>query len=61
MAAGIKDEVIRLVNTLPDTIDWDDLMHAIYERIVIERSFEDVAQGRVVSNDEARRRLLGDR
>ena len=51
MAAGIKDEVIRLVNTLPDTIDWDDLMHAIYERIVIERSFEDVAQGRVVSND----------
>ncbi len=61
MSTGIKDEAIRLVQRLPDDSDWDDVMRAIYERIVVDRSRQDFAAGRTVPNDEARRRFLPER
>lgn len=61
MSAGIKEEAIRLVNGLPDDSGWDDLMQAIYERIVVDRSRRDFIEGRTVSNEEARQRFLSGR
>ena len=58
MSTGIKEDAIRLVQSLPDDSDWDDLMRAIYERIIVDRSREDFRQGRVMSSDEARQRFL---
>lgn len=61
MDVVIKDEAMRLVQALPDDFDWDDLMQAIYERIVIDRSRQDFLEGRTVSNEDARRRFLQER
>ena len=57
MASTFKDNAVQLVQNLPDESTWDDLMRAIYERLVIESSREDFRHGRTHSNDEVRERF----
>ncbi len=54
---SIKAEARRLVDELPDTATWEDLMYEIYVRESIEAGLADVAAGRVVSNEDAVRRI----
>ena len=56
MAAGIKDEAIRLVAGLPEGSTWEDLMQAIYQRLVIEKARDDFREGRTMTNAEVRDR-----
>jgi predicted transcriptional regulator len=48
----VKFEARRLVEELPETATWDDLMEMIYTRQVIEAGLDDVRQGRIVSDEE---------
>jgi len=57
MATGIKDEARRLLEALPEDSDWDDLVDAILDRLKIEQGLADADAGRVVSNEEVRRRF----
>ena len=57
LTAGIKDEARQLVEGLPEESTWDDLMRAIYERLVVEKGIADFEAGRKVSNDDVRRRF----
>ena len=57
MASGIKDDAQKLVENLPDESTWDDLMRAIYERLLVEKGVADFAAGRTVSTDEVRGRF----
>jgi hypothetical protein len=41
MASGIKDAARKLVESLPEESTWDDLMRAIYERIMVEKGAAD--------------------
>ena len=41
-----KEEAHRLVDNLPDSATWDDLIHEIYVRQVIERGLADSDAGR---------------
>lgn len=36
-----KEEAYRIIERLPQNATWDDLMHEIYVRGVIERGLED--------------------
>ena len=56
-APATKDDAQRLIDSLPDEFQWDDLMKLIYERISIERGIEDIKAGRVVSTEELRRQF----
>lgn len=49
-----KQEAKRLVDMMPDNATWDDLIHEIYVREVIERGLEDSKAGRTVDVREAR-------
>lgn len=40
-AAMIKEDAYKLVDKLPTTATWEDLMHEIYVREAIERGLED--------------------
>lgn len=42
----IKQEAMRLVNALPDSATWDDLMHQIYVHQKIEAGLKDLKSGR---------------
>jgi hypothetical protein len=52
-----KETVRRLLDDLPDTASLEDVQYHIYVREKIERGLRDVEAGRVVEQDEAKRRM----
>ncbi len=54
---GVKEEARQLVERLPDTATWDDLMEEIYVRQAVERGLRDVEAGRILTTDQLRTRL----
>lgn len=53
---GIKEEARRLVDKLPEESTWDDLMHEIYVRQVVEAGLEDSKAGRTTDVGEVRKK-----
>lgn len=50
----VKEEARRLIEQLPETFTWDDLMHEIYVRQAIESGLADSEAGRTRSVEEVR-------
>lgn len=48
----IKQEARQLVEQLPESATWDDLMEVIYLRQVIEHGLEDSEAGRTTPLEE---------
>lgn len=57
---SVKEMARKLIELLPDTATFDDLMYEIYVRQKIEAGLKDAAEGRVLSHEEVVRELLGD-
>jgi hypothetical protein len=55
--ACVKAEAHQLVDRLPDDATWDDLMHEIYVRQVIDSGLKDSHEGRTIPVEEVRQRL----
>lgn len=51
-----KEQAHRIIDQLPPTATWDDLMHAIYDRDVIEKGISDSNAGRTRDVREIRAR-----
>jgi len=49
-----KEEAHKLVDRLPANATWDDLMHEIYVRKVIDQGLADSRAGRTKSVQEVR-------
>jgi len=56
--SSVKEEAKRLVEELPDQVTWDDIMYEFYVKKKIEAGLRAADEGRVVSHEEAKRRLL---
>jgi len=54
----VKDEAKKLIEKLPDTATWDDIMYELYVKKKIAGGLKAVDEGRVVSHEEAKKRLL---
>lgn len=54
----VKDEAKKLIDHLPEETTWDDIMYEIYARKKIENALKAIEEGKVVSREEARKRLL---
>ena len=52
-----KERILKVIESLPDTATVDDVMEALYFREVIDAGLKDLAEGRIVSHEEAQRRL----
>ena len=52
-----KEEVRRILEQLPDHATYDEIQYQLYVRRAIQQGRKDVDQGRVVSRDEADRRM----
>ncbi|HEV2379026.1 MAG TPA: hypothetical protein VG206_04440 [Terriglobia bacterium] len=50
-----KEEVRRMLESIPDEASYEDVQYHIYVREKVERGLEDVAQGRVTSQAEVER------
>ena len=51
----IKAEARRIVDQLPDSASWEDLIYRIYVRQSIEAGIKDADDGRVESVEDVRR------
>jgi hypothetical protein len=58
--ANAKQIMHELADKLPEQATLDDAMYTLYVRQKIEDGLKDIAEGRVVSHADAKRRLLGD-
>ena len=56
---NVKKIVHELAERLPEQATWDDVIYTMYVRQKIEEGLKDVEEGRVVSHEDAKRRLLG--
>jgi len=54
---GIKEQARRLLENLPDSATWEDLIYQIYVRQAIEAGIRDSNQGKTVDVKEVRRRF----
>lgn len=57
-ARTVKEQARQVVDDLPDSVTWQDVLYALYVRQKIERGFEDIEKGRLVSQEEVRRHFL---
>lgn len=51
-----KPDAYKLIDQLPSNATWDDLMHEIYVREVIEQGLEDSKAGKTKDVAEIRRK-----
>jgi predicted transcriptional regulator len=52
-----KEEVRRILDSLPDDATLEDIQYRIYVRQAIAAGLGDIDQGRVVSQEEVERRM----
>ena len=57
---AIKQEAINLINNIPDdeNLTWDDIMYEFYVKQKIEIGLKAAREGKTISFDEAKKRLL---
>jgi len=55
----VKEEVRRILDSLPDDATLEDIQYRIYVRQAITAGLRDVDQGRVISQEEVERRMAG--
>jgi predicted transcriptional regulator len=54
---SIKAKVHQLVDNLPDSATWEDVMHRIYVRQAIDAGIKDSDEGRTLDVKEVRKRF----
>ncbi len=52
-----KEEVQRILNSLPDDATLEDIQYQIYVRQAITAGVRDVTEGRVATQEEVERRM----
>lgn len=50
-----KEEVRRLLDSIPDDASYEDIQYHIFVREKVERGLEDIAEGHTVSQEEVGR------
>jgi hypothetical protein len=55
-----KKAARELIDQLPESVSWDDLMYELYVKQNIEEGLKELDEGRGIPHAEVKRRLLGD-
>jgi hypothetical protein len=53
----VKEDAKKLIDILPDDATWDDVMYEMFVRQKIELGLKAVEEGRVMSLEDAKKRL----
>ena len=54
---SVKEEVLKILDSLPDGADWEEIHYSIYARERVERARREVADGRVLDQEEVEARM----
>jgi len=53
----VKEESIHLIQSLPDTITWEDIIYEMYVKMKIKRGMQDFEEERTLSHEEVLKRF----
>lgn len=56
-AKTLKQEVVEMIQSLPDETTLEDIQYALYVRQKVEEGLRDIAEGRTVPHDEVVRQV----
>ena len=56
---SLKQAAQQLIDQVSDQASWDDIMYELYVKQKLEKGLKAVTDGRIVSQEEAKKRLLG--
>lgn len=54
-----KQAAKQIIDHVSDQATWDDIMYELYVKQKMEKGLRAVDEGRVISNEDAKKRLLG--
>lgn len=57
--SAVKDEAIRLIQSLPDDCSFEDIQYHLHVIQKVEQGLADIDAGRTISQEEAERRVAG--
>ncbi|MCU1307781.1 MAG: hypothetical protein JWN45_2476 [Acidobacteriaceae bacterium] len=52
-----KEQAKKLLEQLPESATWDDIMYQLYVRAKITQGLKDIEQGKLVSHEEVKQRF----
>jgi hypothetical protein len=58
MQTTIKRNAIELINSLPDSSTWDDIMYEIYVKQKIDKGLDDIENGKLTSHENIRKMFI---
>ncbi|MGD0962196.1 MAG: hypothetical protein ABSB19_20490 [Methylomonas sp.] len=53
-----KQSARQLIEQVPDQASWDDIMYEFYVKQKLEKGLQAAQDGRTVSHEEAKKRLM---
>ena len=53
------DEARKLIETLPETATWDDIMYELYVKQKLRSALDAEKKGRVLPHEDVKKRLTG--
>jgi len=58
MQTTIKRNAIDLINSMPESSTWDDIMYEIYVKQKIEKGLDDIKNGRLTPHEDVRKMFV---
>lgn len=58
--SAVKEEARKLIDSIPETASWDDIMYEFYVRKKIDIGLEAADAGKVVLQEEVERRFFSE-
>ncbi len=57
MNVGVKEQVIKLVETLPEEVTVDDIMRELYFKIQVDKGLQELDEGKGIPHEEVEKKL----
>lgn len=55
--AGIKQQMIRFIERMPDDVTWDDVMAELYFKLKVDSGLKELDDGKGIPHAEVKERL----
>jgi len=53
----IKEEAIKLLESLPEQVTWDDIMYQFYVKKKLATSLKALEDGKIISHEEVKKKI----
>jgi predicted transcriptional regulator len=54
---GVKQQVMKMIESLPDEVTVDDIMAELYFKMQVDAGLKELDEGKGIPHEEARERL----